>query len=677
MRKILVLLFVATTWSPGAFAQEEAPTRLSAEVLWSLDRVGSPVVSPDGAQVVVPVTRFDEDNESETRLWLLGAGKERFQRPLTAAGAKASEPAFSPDGRQLAFVSTRDDDEAAQIYLLPMTGPGEATRLTEVPTGVSGLRWEGDYLYFISTTWPGLSWEEMQERLKAEEDDHVSAMAWDRMPYAYFDKYIDESRHNHLYRIPAAGGEIEGITEPAGLALPRTEAAAGDYDVSPDGRLVAFVSNSNPGGVYPNLDVFLLAAGETGAKNLTADNPADDVAPRFAPDGKSLAFERQRIEGFYGDQAKLMIYGLAGGTTRMLHESWDRGVSGLVWAADSKGFYGAIDDRATSRIYYIPAGQGEPRAITGATDFGGLSIANDGTLVAQNQSAVNPVRIGLVNTRNGAFDRLERFNDEVLADVDMGTYESVTYPGYDGTEIQMWVHYPPGFDRSREYPLMLLIHGGPHGAVSDNFHYRWNAQTFASWGYVTAWPNFHGSSGFGQEFVDSINPDWITRPYADVIAAADYLADQDYIDEDRMVAAGGSYGGYLSSIILGKAHPFNALVIHAAVYDLYAQMSADFAVNMQRFGPYWENPELYQEQSPHFYAADFNTPALIIHGQQDLRVPVGQGFELYRTLQTLGVESRLVYYPDENHWVLQRANSLNWYGEVRNWVERFAPPGPR
>ena len=673
--RIFVFVLTLVVISPLSFAADDARSRLTAKVLWKLQRAGAPVVSPDGSMVVVPVTSYDEDNESETRLWLLANDGSGTQRPITAEGSKASSPVFSGDGDQLAFISKRNDDEAGQVYLLPLKGPGEATKLTDVPTGVSGLRWEGEYVYFISSVWPEHSWEEMAERIKSEEEDKVSAFTWSAMPYSYFDHYLNEARQNHLFRIPASGGDVESVTEPLGVALMPADTSAGHYDVSPDGRHLAFVSNSEPGAVYPNPDVFLVELGKKKAKNLTADNAAGDWGPQFSPDGNHLAFARQRIEGFYGDQAKLIIHTLSSGETQMHHETWDRGISGLVWAPDSSGFYGTIDDRATRRVYRIPLGEGAPLPITEENDFGNLSIADNGTLAAQRQSALHPVRIGTVNTENGEFTRLDTFNDDVLATVDTGTYESVTYTGYDGADIQMWVHYPPGFNPRKEYPLMMLIHGGPHGAISDNFHYRWNAQTFASWGYITAWPNFHGSSGFGQDFVDSINPDWTTKPYADVMAAAEFLADKRFIDEDRMVAAGGSYGGYLSSIILGKEHPFKALVIHAAVYDLYAQMSADFAVNMERFGPYWDNPEIYREQSPHYYAKHFNTPSLVIHGQNDLRVPVGQGFELYRTLQTKGVESRLVYYPDENHWILSRANSLHWYGEVKDWVSRFAEPG--
>lgn len=663
-----------------ATAQEERaePAGLSAEVLWQLDRLGEPVVSPGGRYVVVPATSFDvETDESETRLWLLGDAEAPGQRAISAAGASASSPVFSPDGSALAFVSKRGEDEAGQVYLLPMDAPGEAARLTEVPTGVSGLKWVGEHIYFVSSVWPGKTFEDMAEALKAEKESKVSAHVWTEMPYAYFDTWLDEDRENHLFRIPAEGGEIEALTEPAGLRLSATGAGVGDYDVAPDGRRLAVVADSATDGIYPNPDVYLLEVGGDDPVNLTQGNAAPDGAPMFSPDGRLLAFSRQHIPGFYGDQRKLMLHELATGRTRLVHGDWDRSAEGLVWSPDSAGLFGAIDDAGTRRVYFLPLSGAAPVAITGATNFDALSIAEDGTLVARNQSFVYPPRVVRVDVEAGAGERLETFNDEVLAGVDMGTYESVTYAGADDAEIQMWVHYPPGFDPEAEYPLFLLIHGGPHGAISDMFHFRWNAQTFSSWGYVTAWHNFHGSSGFGQDFTDSINPDWMTRPYADTIAAAEWFMDKPWIDTERMVAGGGSYGGYLSTVLLGREHPFNALLIHAAVYDLYAQTSADFAVHDQRFGPYWENPEMYRAISPHYFADEFDTPSLIIHGQKDLRVPVGQAFELFRTLQTRGVESRLVYYPDENHWVLKPNNSLHWYGEVRSWVERFAAPGGR
>jgi len=674
MNRLTFLMFALLYCSVTAAADEQ---QLSAEVLWKLDRLGAPVVSPKGRHVVVPATSYDlESDASETRLWLLDTEGTKDQRAISAAGVDASSPVFSPDGSRLAFISKRGEDDAGQVYLLPMDVPGEATRLTDVPTGVAALKWSGEHIYFISSVWPDKSFEEMAKALKAEAESKVSAQVWTEMPYGYFDTWLDEDRENHLFRIPADGGEVQALTQPAGLVLSPSDAGTGDYDVSPDGERLAIVADSATEGVYPDPDVYLVDTGGEDPRNLTQGNAAPDTAPMFSPDGRLLAFSRQHIPGFYGDQRKLMLHELATGRTRLVHGDWDRSADGLVWAPDSAGLFGAIDDAGTRRVYFLPLSGAEPVAITDATDYDALTVAGDGTLIARNQSFVHPPRIVRVDVEGGDDQRLERFNDAVLADTDIGTYESVTYTGADGAEIQMWVHYPPGFDPDRKYPLFLLLHGGPHGAITDTFHFRWNAQTFSSWGYVTAWHNFHGSSGFGQDFADAINPDWMSKPYADTIAAADWFAEKPWIDTQRMVAGGGSYGGYLSTVLLGRDHPFNALVIHAAVYDLYAQTAADFAVHDQRFGPYWENPAIYRTISPHYFADEFDTPSLIIHGQKDLRVPVGQAFELFRTLQTRGVESRLVYYPDENHWVLKPNNSLHWYGQVRNWVERFAEPGP-
>ena len=678
--KRIILFCLTIALSSVSSAQDTQG--LSAEVLWKLSRLASPVISPQGGQVVVAATTYPESEDPETtydpetRLWLLSTAKGTQQRPLTAAGSQANNPVFSPDGKRLAFVGKRNDDDEGQLYVLPMDEPGEAVKLTDVPTGVSAPKWVGEHIYFVSNIWPGKTFDEMASKIQADKDSKLSAKVWNEMPYAYWDHWVDENRQHHLFRIPAAGGDVEALTLGTNLQLPRTEAGTSEYDISPDGTLLAFVANSRTESVYENLDLFLMKIGSDQPQNLTQGNEASDWKPMFAPDGRSLAYSRQSIPGFYADQVKLMVRDLRSEKTRTLHQNWDRSAEGLVWAPDSKGLYGAIDDAGSRRVYFLPL-EGPPVRITDSTDFDSLSIAKDGTLIARNQSAVYPPRVVLVQGANKPVRRLDQFNDDVLADIDMGTYESITYTGADGAEIQMWVHYPPGFDARKKYPLFMAIHGGPHGAWTDLFHFRWNSQTFSSWGYVTAWPNFHGSTGFGQAFTDSINPDWLTKPYADVIAATDWLMDQPWIDSDRMVAGGGSYGGYLSTILLGREHPFDALVIHAAVYDMYSQTSADFAVHDERYGPYWENPEIYTTISPHLFAANFETPSLVIHGQQDLRVPVGQAFELFRTLQTKGIDSRLVYYPDENHWILSRENSVHWYGEVRNWVERYAPPGPR
>ncbi|MFQ6370678.1 prolyl oligopeptidase family serine peptidase [Shewanella sp. YIC-542] len=674
MKKAALLLLCLLMPTASALAETSKP--LSAEVLWQLKRIGTPVVAPQGNHIIAPVTTYDvETDKGSTQLWWFAAdGKQ--QRPLTVAGMQVSSPVFSPDGKTLAFISKRNDDEAGQIYLLPMDSPGEAQRLTEVPSGVSALKWVGKHLYFISSVFPGKNWEEIKKQLTADKDNKVSAHQWNALPYASFDHWLDERRQAHVFRIATNGGEVEAITQPLGHELFRSYQNSGSYDISPDEKWIAFASYGSDDRVNPNVDLFLANIGGDSADNITPDNPAADDTPSFSPDGKTLAFTRQHIPGFYADTSRLMLWDVNDRKLRTLTGKWDRSVSNYRWTADSDGFYAAIDDAATSRVYYIDADNGKTRAITEHTNFGQPALSDNGLVIATNESFLHPPQLVRINPKNGKVSRLDTFNDDVLKDVQLGSYESVTYKGYNGDDIQMWVHYPPGFDRSKKYPLFMLIHGGPHNAISDGFHFRWNAQTFASWGYVTAWPNFHGSSGFGQAYADSINPDWKNKSLEDVLKAADWFKQQPWIDGERMVAGGGSYGGYLSSIILGTPkQPFKALLIHAAVYDMYSQMSSDFAVHSTRFGNYWDIPELYRAISPHYFAANFNTPTLVSHGQLDLRVPVGQGFELFRTLQTRGVESRMLYFPDENHWILKPNNSLYWYHQVQEWMAKFATPG--
>jgi len=654
---------------------EEPDTTLSVDKLWELSRLGSPVVSPDGEFIVATVTEYDvEKDKGSTQLFLF-SDDGSVQRAITAKGIKVSEPVFSPDSNTLAFVSSREGDEKGQIYLLPMNSPGEATRLTKVPTGVKGLKWVGDHIYFISSVYPEKTWDDMKTKVEEEKDNKVSAWQWNALPYSFFDHWIDEERQAHVFRIPSNGGDIEPLTEPLGFELMRSSQNAGSYAVSPDESLLVFSSNGWDDQVHPNMDLFIADLNAKTVKNLTEGNDAPDFLPVFNHKGDKLAFLSRSIKGFYADTAKINVYDVDNKKVNTLDLDIDRSVTNLIWADNDVDFISSIDDGATRRLYMIGGRSGRTRALTSETNFLAPQLLGRNTVIATNQSFLYPARLVSVNLRNGNVERLDSLNDKQLENVELGTYESVTYQGADGTDIQMWVHYPPGFDKNKKYPLFMLIHGGPHNAISDGFHYRWNAQTFASWGYVVAWPNFHGSSGFGQAFADAINPDWKTKPLKDVQEATKWFEAKPWIDNDRMVAGGASYGGYLSSIVLGTENPYKALLIHAAVYNMYSQTAADFAVHAERFGPYWENPDIYKDISPHYFADKFATPTLVIHGQLDYRVPVGQGFELFRTLQSKDIESRLLYFPDENHWILKPNNSIYWYNQVEEWMGSFVETG--
>lgn len=670
--------------APTSAQAADEQAGLTASKMWTLARLGETAISPDGTLAAVTVTRFDvEENRGATDIWLVPT-KGGKARPLTSDKAADNSPAFSPDGRSIAFLSKRADDKETQIYLIAVDG-GEARRLTQVPTGANAIKWfpDGQRLAFVTPLWTDLvEWKDQAARMKERAETKMTARVWDRAPIAHWDRYLDD-REPHLFSVAVTGGEPQAITRLSGFHLSRTDYSASSYDISPDGTEIALAADTDKLGTAPNYDLITIAScGCKPARNLTEGNAGDDRSPAYSPDGQWLGYTAQSIPGFYADRARLLLIDRAGGATRDLSGSFDRSVGDLLWRADSKAIFSAIDDAATNRIYRFDlAAPGKPQAITTTPSFSGLAIARDAgarsAAVALRQSFSEPptlVRLGLTD---GVATRLTDFNDAALAGVPLGKVESVTYAGSGGAPIQMWVVHPPAFDPAKRYPVFMLLHGGPHNGIQDGVQWRWNAQVFASWGYIVTWHNFHGSSGFGQAFTDSINPDRITQPYEDTIAAAQWLAAKPYVDASRMVAGGGSYGGFLAATLLGRPHPFKALIAHAAVYNNFTQMAADYAGETDRFFEFWERPEEFARYSPHTSAGNFVTPTLVIHGQNDLRVPVNHGIELFHTLQRRGIPSKFVYFPDENHWILKPQNSLFWYSTVREWVEQYAPPGGR
>ncbi len=662
-----------------ALAAAEAPTPLTAESLWQLQRIGGPAISPDGSQAVYAVTRHDADNDKgDADLYVVAtAGGE--PRRLTSMSGNESEPVWSPDGRWIAFVAKRGEDQQSQLYVIASDG-GEASRVGDVPTGVSAPKWFPDSkrIAFISRVWPEVTdWAKAAERMKARDESKMKAMTWDRAPVTWWDHFVDE-RQAHLFSIAREGGTPAALTLATGLELSRRETHAGHYDIAPDGAEIAFVADSDRTGVDSNSDVFVVPAAGGAAKNLTADNAADDENPSYSPDGRYLVFARQTIKGFYGDTQQAWLLDRKSDARRRLGADWDRSLNDLTWSPDSRQLYAVVDDAGTSRIHRIDVASGRHAPLTAASSYSNLAIAGKpATLVALRQSFSEPPTLVKVALKDGAATKLSPENDALLAATAFGKVESVTYTGAGGAPIQMWVIYPPGFDPSKKYPLYLLLHGGPHNGVTDSWTFRWNTQVFAGWGYVAAWHNFHGSSGFGQAFTDSINPDGITKPYQDTIRAAEWFIEKPWIDRDRLAAGGGSYGGFLAATLLGREHPFRTLIAHAAVYNNQTQYGADYGAGKRRFFEAWDRPEEFARYSPHTNAANFKTPTLVIHGQNDQRVPFNNGMELFQTLQNKGVESRLVYFPDENHWILKRQNSLFWYAETKDWLARFAQAGAR
>jgi dipeptidyl aminopeptidase/acylaminoacyl peptidase len=482
---MLVALFAAVL---PAFAAAGGTGLLTAEQMWSLQRLGATAISPDGRLAVVTVTRFDiKENKGYTDLWLFpvsgGPGK-----PLTADEAADTQPAFSPDGRWIAFVSKRGKDEANQIYVIAVDG-GEAQRVTNLPTGAGAPKWFPDSrrIAFVSEIWTDLvNGEDQGKRIKERAESKMAGRIWERAPISYWDRYLDE-REPHLFAVAREGGEPTAVTRQSGYYLSKQEYDQDSYDISPDGLEIAFAADTDRTGVRSNYDVITIATcGCRPAKVLTADNPADDSAPRYSPDGRWLAFSQQRIRTFYADRARLMLVDRRNGTQRDLSGDWDRSVTGVRWLPDSRGMIAEIDDAATNRVYRFDLSGRAPRAVTGAGSFSNVALAATGgaypPAVALRQTFSDPPILARLDLRDGSYARLSTFNDAMLASLRLGRVESVTYKGARDADIQMWVIYPPDFDPSKKYPALMLLHGGPHNAIQDAVQWRWNAQVFASWG---------------------------------------------------------------------------------------------------------------------------------------------------------------------------------------------------
>jgi len=671
---ILLSLIVSLAVAAGE------PGPITAEVLWSMKRVGSLSVSADGEYAAVVVTEYDiEENKGQGDIWLVATDGSYLRRFTTGETTEGS-PVWSPCGRSIAFTAARKG-EKPQLHLIPVDG-GEAVCLTDMPLGVSNPKWmpDGKGIVFYSKILPGFEsdLDSMRAELKRREDDKVTAKVTEDRFYRYWDHWLTDGTIPHLFMVDVESQEVTDLT-PGWDRLFGTRGVR--YDISPEGGEIAF-SAFRHGAPYDSLtsDVFILSLDDPESyHNITTGNPADDFSPYYTPDGKYILYGRQKILGFYGDRVRLVRYNRQTGEKRLLTEDFDRSPSGWVTDRGGKHVYFTAEDRAMRSLYSVGIRGDGVREIFGGGTNTSVDVSAGGKLTFLHQSNCEPNEVWTVK-RNGTKPRkITDFNDDILAEIEFGRFEDTVFEGAGGADVQMFILYPPGFDASRKWPLLVLVHGGPHGTFGDDFHPRWNTQVFAAPGYVTALVNFHGSSSFGQDFTDAITGEHGRKPFIDVMNAVDFLLEKGFIDEDRMAVAGGSYGGYLASWIGTQTDRFACIINHAGVFDLCAQFGSDITSGRPRAygGTPWTALENVIRWSPAHNMDNYVTPTLVIHGERDYRVPVGNGLEAYGMLKAKGVTAKLIYFPDENHWVLTPRNSIFWYGEFHGWLERFIGKGPR
>lgn len=670
-------LALAVIGGASPAAGEAAKRRpMTVEDLFAAQRVSDPQVSPDGRQIVFSVARFDmEKNTGNTDLWLMPSGGGR-PRQLTRHEKADFHPRWLPDGSGILYMSSRSGK--AQLWMLPLEG-GEARQVTKMPSGVNGFSVgvKGQNVLVTSGVFPDCATLECTSlRLEARAESPVKARATESLLFRHWDTWR-EGLYSHLFVVPLEGGEPRDLLQGEVDCPPISLGTSHDFVLSPDGREVAYAANTDEGVAWStNNDVFLIPTQGGQARRLTKGR-GNDAGPLYSPDGRYLAYLSMERPGFEADQRRLMIYDRRTKRHQRLAAELDRSISQLTWSSDSEAIYFNAADRGKMPLWRVTVPEGElTEVITEGVNRSLALLPNDQVVIFTRQSQSQPNEIYRADTDgDGEATQLTHFNDELLEGLEMGQVEEFWYEGAGGDRVRSWLIRPPGFRQGQRYPVVFLIHGGPQGSWLDTFHFRWNTQMFAAPGYVVVAMDFHGSPGYGQEFTDAVTRDWGGAPYQDIMAAVDHVLETyDFVDGDRIGAAGASYGGFMVNWILGHTDRFDCLVSHAGLAEqvsMYGATEELWFPEWEFGGVPWENPELFDRFSPIRYADQFQTPTLVIHGEHDYRVPFTQGFQIFTALQRRGVESRLLFFPDETHFISRPQNARRWWQEVHGWLDRF------
>jgi len=637
---------------------------------------------------------------------------------ILIADQDGDRPRWAPDGKRFAFLSTKEG--GSQVWIAEFdaeTGKvKQLYQLTATPTEAGGELWspDGKKILFTSDVYPecdGAPAEEQNcnaKKLKEAEQSKVKAQIFTHLLYRHWNAY-KEGKRSHIFVIPVLPTRSDLFTQPRDLTPGDYDAPVfslggqDDYAFSPDGKEICYASNhdKNPA-ASTNNDLWIVPVTGGPAKNITSDNPASDTSPLYSPDGRYIAYRAQQRPGYESDRFRLMLYDRKTGEKKNLTENFDGWVGTFAWEPDSTQLYFVSEKGGESPLWsvgFVPELYGTPPtarlrlsgffddlAVVGRAGkevffFTGMSIAGPNE-IHTTPAAIIDHCTGIASTPLCPKPRqLTHLNDALLSQVAMSPLESFWFTGAHSDKVQGFLVKPPNFDPSKKYPVKFLVHGGPQGAWGDDWSYRWNPELFASptsatpSGYVVIMINFHGSTGYGQKFIDAINGDWGGAPYEDLMKGLDY-AEQTYpfVDKNRECALGASYGGYMINWILGHTDRFKCLVSHDGMFNAESAWGTteELWFNDWEFkGTPYDNRASYEKWSPHQYAKNFKTPTLVIHGQRDYRLDVSEGFQLFTTLQMEGVPSKILYFPDEGHWVLKPQNSQLWYKTVNEWVDQW------
>lgn len=673
--RLLVLLMLCALLR----AQEGDAGRFDATALLQIVRISDPQLSPDGSAVVYVAGRPSlAENKVQSHIYVVGVDGGA-SLPLTSGDSSNHTPRWDADGEAIYFLSDRSG--STQLWRMPATG-GSSEAVSDLPLDVEeyAVGPRGDAIFLTSRVVDGCGADLActKERLAQRKTSGVEARTYDGLLYRHWDRW-DDGTLVHLMRLDLASGDATDLTPDAGDVPHFSLGGSGGFDVSPDGNeLVVAVGPAGDPATSTNNDLYVVD-GEDGGLTAITTNLAADTDAKYSPDGRWIAYRSQEEAGYESDRFRLRLYERETGIVRTLTEAFDRSVSSFAWAPDSERIFFTAPERGREPVYTVGlSGGGARMAVYGNARHSSLQIAPDGeSLIYLASSGSAPAQILRAFARGGTPIVLTRTNDALLDPYSLSPLDEIEWESVDGEEISGFLVRPPGFVLTKKYPLLVLIHGGPQGAWGQSWSYRWNAQVFANAGFLVFMPNPRGSVGYGQRFTDEIRGDWGGMAYHDIMSGVDHMTDFPYVDAERMVAAGASYGGYMVNWILGHSTRFRALVSHAGVYDLESFFGAteELWFPLWEFGsPPWKDRAMYRQWSPSEFVEAFETPTLVVHGAKDYRVPDTQGMQLYTALQMEGVPSHFVYFPDEGHWVRKPRNSIYWYASVIDWLQRWSAP---